>query len=357
MTHVSAIFSEEDLQSEIINGWVRVQTSPNNRLFIYNYTEKAQFEKHWNPVTLNCRGLILDHDMNIVARPWKKFFNYGEGRLMIDDHMPVQVTDKMDGSLGILYRDSDGVWRIATRGSFNSDQAIHATKVLDTKYPFVAPDANYTFLFEIIYPKNRIVLNYGDMDDLVLLGAVHIERGYYLGPQEAAGILGWTGPMTQTFDYKNMAEAFAAPMRENAEGLVVRSGTEMVKIKQVDYVELHRVVTNLNERTIWARMAAGESLTQMAEYIPDEWHDYLNEVFTKLGTQFFARQEEVLDGFVKVRSSVLSEVGGRFDSIDRKTWAKHIVKSKDKAYFFALLDQKPVDQMIWAEIKPSIDKE
>lgn len=352
MAHVSVIFDPADLAQEIADGWVRVQSNEPGTLFIYNYTEQAQFAKHWNPITLNCRGLILDADQNIVARPWKKFFNYGEGRLYIDDEMPVEVTDKMDGSLGILYERPDREWRIATRGSFQSDQAIHASDVLYDKYRDVVDnlrslrDVEYTFLFEIVYPSNRIVLDYGQMDDLVLLGAVHKERGYYVGPREAAGLLGWTGPQTQTFEYRNMAEAFAAPMRPNAEGLVVRSGSEMVKIKQVDYVELHRIVTNLNERTIWARMAAGESLAQMAEYVPDEWHGFLNEVHTKLSKQFADREACVLDEFVKMPQGV-----------DRKTFAKVASKSRDKSYMFALLDRKPIDQMIWAEIKPDVSKE
>jgi hypothetical protein len=80
-----------------------VQTHPTLPLFIHNYSEKTQFDKRWDEVTMSCRGLILDNNGDVIARPWKKFFNYGEGRLKIDDVMPVEVTDKMDGSLGILY--------------------------------------------------------------------------------------------------------------------------------------------------------------------------------------------------------------------------------------------------------------
>jgi len=352
--NVGNMFTVDELVSAIDDGWVRVQSNADKTLFIYNYTEKAQFDKHWNPVTLNCRGLILDEYMSIVARPWKKFFNYGEGRLYIDDVMPVQVTDKMDGSLGILYSRGDHEWAIATRGSFNSDQALHASVVLNQRYTEVCDylrslkEVEHTFLFEIIYPKNRIVLNYGELDDLVLLGAVHNEQGYYVGPQEAAGLLNWTGPMTQTFDYKNMAQAFAAPMRPNAEGLVVRSGTEMVKIKQVDYVELHRIVTNLNERTIWARMAKGETLAQMAEYVPDEWHEFLNDTSAVLIKAYRDHEDDVFDHWQRVAF---------LPKDDRKRFASAASKSKYAKYLFLLFDSKPIDQLIWADIKPCIDKE
>jgi RNA ligase len=370
---IAGMFTYDELVEQLDAGNVRVQSNEDKTLFIYNYTESAQYNRVWNNVTLNCRGLILDEYGTIVARPWKKFFNYGEGRLMINDDQPVEVTDKMDGSLGILYPVRDTVrkfnggnpidveyvdWKIATRGSFNSDQAVHATRVWEDRYAdFVEPDDAYTFLFEIIYPKNRIVLNYGELDDLILLGAVHKERGYYLGPREAAGILGWPGPVTQTFEYKNLAEAFAAPMRENAEGFVCRSGTEMVKIKQVDYVELHKIVTNLNERTVWGALAGGQTVEDLCAIVPDEWHDWLRETADELEGKFDQIQAAVLDEFLDIQARVGRKCEWRFDSISRKDWAQEIVKSPNKAYLFLLLDKKPIDGPIWYSLKPKVDKE
>lgn len=359
MAHVTSIFSWKELQDSIEQGWTRIQSNENQTLFIYNYTEKAAYEKHWDAVTLNCRGLILDVDGQIVARPWKKFFNYGEGRLKIDDVMPVEVTDKMDGSLGILYK-HDGWVSIATRGSFTSDQAKHAREILDKKYiNVINEDAleDYTFLFEIIYPANRIVLNYSGLDDLVLLGGVHKERGYYLGPREAQGILGWPGPTTRVFEYSNLAEAFAAPMRENAEGFVCRSGTEMVKIKQVDYVELHKIVTNLSERTVWAALADGKTVEDLCVIVPDEWHEWLQETADELEGKFDQLHDAVLDEYIRIQGEMITASGGRFDSLTRKDWAQAIVKSPHRAYLFLLLDRKPIDGAIWHSLKPAICKE
>jgi putative RNA ligase len=39
-----------------------------------------------------------------------------------------------------------------------------------------------TVLVEIVYPANRIVLDYGGLDDLILLGAVDIATGRTFGP-------------------------------------------------------------------------------------------------------------------------------------------------------------------------------
>lgn len=345
MVHVSAIFPIADLEREMEEGWVRRQSHPTLPLYIYNYTEQAQFAKHWNPVTINCRGLILDANYNVVARPWKKFFNYGEGRLAIDDTQPVEVTDKMDGSLGILYWNGTE-WDIATRGSFNSDQSWHAKQVWDKKYAKHAHHVpSYTFLFEIVYPENRIVLNYGDMDDLVLLGAVHIERGYYLGPNEAAGVFGWPGPVTQVLPARNMAEAFALPPRENAEGVVVRSGSEMVKIKQVDYVELHRIVTNLSGRRVWERLAAGDTIESLCEWVPDEWHGWLKETASGIIADYQNLSNDVLHEFSKV-------MGRAIPNDDRKTFALEAVKSPYAKFLFSLYDEKSIIDQLWKEVRP-----
>src|ERR1035441_5320121 len=70
-------FDRERLDALVADGWLRSQRHPHADLWIYNYTEKTQYESHWTPETLVCRGLILDQVGNVVARPFSKFFNYG----------------------------------------------------------------------------------------------------------------------------------------------------------------------------------------------------------------------------------------------------------------------------------------
>ena len=80
--------------------------------------------------------------------------------------------------------------RLATRGSLNSDQATVATDIWQQKYPGVRFGHDVTPLFEIVYPDNRIVTDYGDMRDLVLLAVIDMATGADL-PHEA---LDWPGP-------------------------------------------------------------------------------------------------------------------------------------------------------------------
>jgi RNA ligase len=129
------------------DGLLYKQTHPTLPLTIWNYTPEVQYGQLWDEITLQCRGLIVDNEGNVVARPFKKFFNTEEGK-----HTPTpefEVFEKMDGSLGILFY-YQKEWVFATRGSFTSDQSKKAYELLE-KYPIENLDKKNTYLFEIIY--------------------------------------------------------------------------------------------------------------------------------------------------------------------------------------------------------------
>ena len=118
-------------------GWLMNQVHPELPLTIWNYTQQTQFEGMWDEITLSCRGLVTDDEGNIVARPFKKFFNLEEGK-----HTPTKdfdVFEKMDGSLIIVFW-YDGGWVVASRGSFISEQAIGASKIFFDENPEVADE-------------------------------------------------------------------------------------------------------------------------------------------------------------------------------------------------------------------------
>jgi len=80
------------------DGLLYKQTHPTLPLTIWNYTPEVQYGEKWDEVTLACRGLVTDNEGNIVARPFKKFFNIEENK-----HTPTQdfeVFEKMDWFFG-----------------------------------------------------------------------------------------------------------------------------------------------------------------------------------------------------------------------------------------------------------------
>jgi RNA ligase len=336
------------LAEAIEQGFVRQQTHPSLPLVIYNYTERCQYERAWTGLTRQCRGLIV-HAVTgeIVARPWAKFFNYGEHpEGAFDLSAPAEVTDKMDGSLGILYRAGDS-YAIATRGSFTSEQAQHATELLADLYADFTPPDGMTVLFEIVYPANRIVVDYSGLDDLVLLGAVDIATGEAVGPDWVSG---WSGPLTETMSAQTLADALALPPRLGREGIVVRMGDgTMVKIKQDDYVALHRLVTGLNARVVWERIRDGDTASGICEALPDEFHPWVREVASDL---LLAQHEIVTAAAAEHRAISASLPAGW----TRKDYALIAARSGLRPWLFMLLDGKDPSAKIWRTLRPSADR-
>ena len=108
MTRLYDQFDQASMLRSIEDGLIKVTASPYNNLLLLNYTERAQFTRSWNPEVMACRGLIISghpsaSDVEIVARPFPKFFNYSEHQPDSIPDLPLEVTEKVDGSLVILY--------------------------------------------------------------------------------------------------------------------------------------------------------------------------------------------------------------------------------------------------------------
>jgi putative RNA ligase len=367
--HLYDIVDSDEIGWLLVNGYVREQEHPTEFLAILNYTDKAQvapkvFADY--PSLNQCRGLIYNTENGeVVARPFPKFWNYGQtGAAEIPLDVSVIVTDKVDGSLGILYREpGSGRLSIATRGSFASDQALHATQVLRERYPSYRPPVGQTMLFEIVYPENRIVLDYAGQDDLVLLGSVETRRGYVCSPNMAASSSFWRGPMARQLPHQTLAQALAAPPRANAEGFVVRyptlDGDKMVKIKQEDYVALHRIVTGLNERTVWEHLKAGKPLQSLLEPLPDEFHPWVRTVALRLQRQVASLSNEIDErylGYVQQMTLHLLD----HQEVDKREAAKIFagyVKDDPQAWaMFAIRQAKDIEPKLWELAKPEAGK-
>lgn len=340
------------LQSLIDDGLITRQKHPVLDLHIYNYTSRCQFAQAWNEITLQCRGLILDGEGNIVQRPFPKFFN-------LEDHSRSDITftedylifDKYDGSLGIGYESDDG-WAVATRGSFTSIQAIEATRILRDKYPGFVPEPGYTYLWEIIYPENRIVVHYDDMRDLVFLTGIHVETGANRFD------LPWPGPraepLTRVNGYRvgriEHPRELKTFFTDNAEGFVLffPNGNKRVKIKFDEYVRLHRVLTGFSEKSIWESMRKGDDLDAYLDNVPDEFYAWVKKVQNDIARRFAEIHLEARQRFLEIEA----ELGPNYKRID---FAEKAKKYRYSFLLFAMKDDKDVGDMIMKLIKPEGD--
>ncbi|MCD6066974.1 MAG: hypothetical protein K0S33_1800 [Bacteroidetes bacterium] len=328
----------ELLNKMMAEGYVVTQKHPNEKLFIYNYTQSAQFERVWNEVTLQCRGLIMDENFSVVARPFTKFFNLGEHENQEIPNEKFEVYEKMDGSLGILYWNDDKP-AIATRGSFTSKQSVKATEMLHEKYAhtFSLLDKTKTYLFEIIYPENRIVVNYGEQEDLVLLAITDNATGKDVPLSD----IGFT--LVKRYDGINSLQALKELEEENKEGFVIKfEGGIRYKVKFDDYVRIHRVVTQVSSLNIWEYLKENKPLNEVLERVPDEFFNWVRETVDRMHANFAE-----IEAVAKAEYKELE---------DRKETAIYFQTCKYPQVLFAMLDKKDHSRVIWKMLKPEYER-
>jgi RNA ligase len=352
----------KDLKQLIADDYINVQKHPTADLYIYNYSPKAQYDRLWNEWTLACRGLIMNGLHEVVARPFQKFFNLEESENLIFPDESFEVYEKMDGSLGILYWVDTAERRpkpaIATRGSFTSEQAIVATELLHTKYADVWPnlDPTKTYLFEIIYPENRIVIDYGDERKLVLLAIIDTKSGVELPmktsytvetrhalslPHQPKFTNGFE--IVKRYDGLNDLAQLKALEEENREGFVVkfRNGYRL-KVKFEEYVRIHKIITRVSTVNIWEYLKEGQDLLPILERVPDEFYDWVKVTHAQL-----------LNDFAKIESEAKSEFK-IFET--KKETALYYQTCKYPAILFKMMENRPYDYIIWKLIRPKFEK-
>lgn len=331
MKVVTNIYELAELQQMVDEGYISARQHPTAPLHIYNYTAKAQYEGMWNQATLTCRGLITDGAGTILARPFTKFFNLEQVEHLPNE--PFEVYEKLDGSLGILYWLGDEP-SIATRGSFESPQSQVATELLHS-YDLSALDRRRTYLFEIIYPENRIVVNYGDRRDLVLLAIIDTATGREF-PLTDIGF-----PVAQKHDDVHEVASLRALTLDNSEGFVIRFTSGLrVKVKCAEYVRLHRLLTGLSEKMILEEyLMTGADLTNLLDRVPDEFNHWLQQTVTNLRAQY--------DEIERAAQQIFTAT----EAATRKEYAAIFTKTAYSAILFHMLDKRDYTQLIWKRIK------
>lgn len=366
------IFPEALLAQMLEEKYVAVKQHDTEPLRLYGYTPRAAYERVWNDCTRACRGLIVDQDGFVVARPFAKFFNIDEPdapKLSLDSL--VYASDKRDGSLGIVYPTSKGL-AVATRGSFHSEQATHATarfQELLAAGEVFPPEAGVTDLYEVVYPANRIVLDYGSLDTLMYIGSVSVASGKIVEHPEDAVI-------------EKLSAVLARPPRENAEGLVITcvDTGAMVKLKQDDYKALHGFISSTTARTVWEFVGV-ESLcaegmepheiakallisTERVEEIiaAGDWRRWVDE--SKLPDFFKAwisrKVDDIREHFAIVADEVWVEFGDVVAIVGadapRSDFALEAKKKKHRSALFTILDNKPVYPYVLRAVYPEAEK-
>lgn len=295
------------------------------------------------PLVREARGIIFrEADWKCVCFPFIKFGNYGESYCPEIDWRTAQVQTKIDGSLCKIWHDNG--WHISTNGTIDAHKAKLNSVKYETFYdlfvdamPLTLDDwdavanRNYTYMFELVSPYNRVVIPY-DETKLYFLGFRDMSTGEEMFPEDSEMSDYFSIP--KRFPLMSLAEvqAAASKLPWDEEGYVVCDANfNRVKIKSIQYVKAHYARTNntINTERLVQIVLDGEQeefLIYASDYA-EELHK-VEEAMHKIA-------QNSLDKFKEV-------IGAQWGFSSRGGYAKYIANCPNymKDFLFHCYDER-----------------
>lgn len=303
----------EKLEELVEKGLVRRHDCEDNEYHIYNYTHKPYKNTElWDYFTLIARGLVLRVDsewykkapsekpyypdyVEVAAVTWPKFFNVYEDLNPMDIFETAdkwEISNKVDGSLGIIFFNTfEQKWQCCTKGSFTSNQAKFANKILkNTKTDGMTP--GNTYLVEIVCSDNDLIIEY-DFEGLILLGAYTARGEEYtyddlkyclecvnIGDEKLFNLVDFLNFTTieELEKYLNQTTR-----KEMIEGVVMKyyinNACHRFKWKTQTYLDFHWTRQKLSKKSIFQALSkSDEDVEEMRDKIAEEHHMKFDQI-------------------------------------------------------------------------------
>lgn len=295
-------------------------------LVLFKYTQGVS--DGFNPIVNECRGIILDaaNNWDVVCYPFNRFYNVGQPEAASLWGL-LKVYEKCDGSLVKVFN-YGGEWYCASNSTIDARDTL-----IDGKYNFfelvckaletynltwetftAILHPSYTYMFELVCPETRQVVNYGNVRKLFYLG----ERNNKCFEESYVPM--WPVDNVKQYLLTTMDEIREAveKLGDNAEGfVVVDENWNRVKVKTTNYFKLHYAANN-GKPDIYELILSGED-AEFLSYFP--WY----------GEQFNEAREHLKE--VKEYAELLRENTSVFWDLPRKEFAAAIDVEKPFADF------------------------
>ena len=344
---------------------------------LYSQVESPKFE----PFAMQCRGMVIDGEtLEILGRPFTRFFNFGEGRMelkvlenqtKLDDVSSLKKLnelyrkfesgdqkilnelsyyEKVDGSLiKVYFYPKIKKWLVGTKGQAVCESANGRNQLsfydlflqslnLENDSEFqnlmeITGNRNNTYLFEITSRKNTVVVQHKETG-LWFLGAVDNETGLVVEEsiehdfsniyQSMPNVKEILKPKKYSFESIKEAEIFSKNLPFDDEGYVIYYQKQPIfKIKSPAYVQAHHMLGNggIFKETSTIKLVF---LNELSEYLT-----YFANYADKMLIYQIAKEQmvkDILKGFLESYQF----------NMDRKAYAAMIEKEDFKGIFFHL---------------------
>jgi hypothetical protein len=304
------------------------------------------------PLVRECRGIILDESDGYkpVCVPFFKFGNFNESYIPEIDWSTARTQEKLDGSLMKLWN-YKGEWKISSNGEIDARNAqVHSALLTSaprsnlytlfseawskTGIDFDNLDPEYTYMFELTSPYNRIVVKHDET-------SIH-----HIGTRNNRTLLeldidiGILKPKTYNLHTIEDCIESAKLLGDDSEGyVVVDKNFNRIKIKSPRYVMLAHLSDGVTTRGSIVEVIKKNEQDEILSYFP-EYQNAFDEIQQGI-EEFCSRQE-----------TDLAELGLKTYST-RKELAAFITKTNCPACLFSIVDGKAATPRDWLLSRPA----
>lgn len=293
--------------------WRTILTKPPYSLIIKEKDDYVLFKYKQGESDLSlqickeARGIIIDlKTMSIACRAFDKFFNYGE---VLAEHLGnnIRVESKEDGSLIKVWLDRYNNIRVSTNGNMDAEESVlpfNPNKTYRDLFneglknakisiellsyclydDLIMGDSNFTLIFELVSPENRIVVNYNNTE-LIFLGIRDNNSGVEYSPtelQENMILNRFRTPQIYNINTLEDAISIANDLDSNKEGFVlVDENFNRVKVKGKEYLRLHVLRNNSLSLKEFLGIVLENKQDDLVAYFP-EYNKYIHNIEIKL---------------------------------------------------------------------------
>lgn len=304
-------FNADDL---VAQGLVTKKTYDNG-LSIYKYKNKVFYDNLWHVDSrlLECRGIVVDSEYNIVIWPFTKIFNRFENATDLPLDQLVCVPRKVNGFMAAasIYK---GEVLVSTTGTLDSDFAdIAKTHILSgvsktghqSMWSHVEASC-LTLIFEICDNSDPHIVH--ETPGAYLIGARNITTGKMLSESQLDDLASGTNWNRAGWDNMMFNDVVKASKFVRHEGFVVRdtdTGELLLKIKSPHYLVKKFFVRGGDKKwnIIWdsyeiAKQRVDEEYYGLLEWIrvtytKEDWSSMSSQERRVLIEDYFSTKEDL----------------------------------------------------------------
>ncbi|UYA58113.1 putative RNA ligase [Klebsiella phage DP] len=272
-------FNVDDLVAKKLVTKKTYTEGPFAGLSVLKYKNNVFWDNLWHTDQrlLECRGMVVDSEDNVIIWPFTKIFNRFENGKDLPMDKQICVPRKVNGFMAAAGA-YNGDWIVSTTGTLDSDFAHMAKEKIDfyQNWTLDCRDMKQlTLIFEICDDSDPHIVH--EHPGAYLIGARNLVTGKMLSEKQLDGLASGTNWKRPEWDICSFGDVVIASQAVNHEGFVVRdvdTGELLLKIKSPHYLTKKFLMRGGDNKwdMIW------DNPQNAKQRIDEEYYDLLDHI-------------------------------------------------------------------------------